>query len=121
MALRSLFSRQHLGEQKAHWCHPAPRSAWLPRIGAQTRSVPGDLRRAVVLYECTSCRRTEVETGARNIDHIIRETLLPMMSSSLLEKMSEGPLPDRVRVEVGPDERFTLTFGEPKVTARSRS
>jgi type VI secretion system protein VasG len=59
-------------------------------------------------------RCTEVETGARNIDHIIRESLLPMMSSSLLEKMTEGPLPDRVRVDVGPDERFTLEFGAPR-------
>ena len=55
-------------------------------------------------------RCTEVETGARNIDHIIRQTLLPMLSTSLLEKMSEGPLPDTVRVAIDDSEQFSLEF-----------
>ncbi len=55
-------------------------------------------------------RCTEVETGARNIDHIISETLLPMMSNALLEKMSEGAVPDTLRVTVGADERFEIAF-----------
>ena len=58
-----------------------------------------------------AARCTEVETGARNIDHIIQQTLLPMLSTALLERMSEGPLPDRVRVTVGDDEGFALEFG----------
>jgi type VI secretion system protein VasG len=57
-------------------------------------------------------RCTEVETGARNIDHIIQGTLLPMMSTALLEKMSEGALPPSVRVTVGEGDRFALEFGE---------
>ena len=55
-------------------------------------------------------RCTEVETGARNIDHIISETLLPMMSNALLEKMSEGPLPDTMKVTVGEGDRFEIAF-----------
>ena len=57
-------------------------------------------------------RCTEVETGARNIDHIIRESLLPMLSSALLERMSEGPLPGGVRVTVDAAERFVIEFQE---------
>jgi type VI secretion system protein VasG len=55
-------------------------------------------------------RCTEVETGARNIDHIISETLLPMMSNALLEKMSEGVMPDTMRVSVGEGDRFVISF-----------
>ncbi len=62
--------------------------------------------------EVIASRCTEVETGARNIDHIINQNLLPMLSTSLLERMSEGPLPDRVTVTVGDDEGFRLEFGE---------
>jgi type VI secretion system protein VasG len=63
-------------------------------------------------------RCTEVETGARNIDHIITGSLLPMLSTALLEKMSEGPLPGGVRVTVGEGERFAMEFYEP---ARGRA
>jgi len=63
-------------------------------------------------------RCTEVESGARNIDHIIRETLLPMMSSALLEKMAEGPLPGSLHLGVGEGERFVLEFPEPARPAR---
>ncbi len=56
-------------------------------------------------------RCTEVETGARNIDHIIQGTLLPMMSTALLERMSEGALPQNIRVTVGEGDRFVLEFG----------
>jgi type VI secretion system protein VasG len=57
-------------------------------------------------------RCTEVETGARNIDHIITQTLLPMLSTALLERMAQGPLPGAVRMTVGEDESFRLEFIE---------
>ena len=63
------------------------------------------------MVEVIARRCTEVETGARNIDHIIRERLLPMMSSALLERMTEGPLPPSVRIGVGDNEDFTVEFG----------
>jgi type VI secretion system protein VasG len=65
------------------------------------------------MVDLIAARCTEVETGARNIDHIIQATLLPMMSSSLLERMTEGPLPESLRVRVGEGERFVLEFGAP--------
>jgi type VI secretion system protein VasG len=55
-------------------------------------------------------RCSEVETGARNIDHILEGTLLPMMSSMLLEKMAEGDLPPRMTLGVDDKGAFTLDF-----------
>ncbi|MFN8587444.1 MAG: type VI secretion system ATPase TssH [Candidatus Eisenbacteria bacterium] len=57
-------------------------------------------------------RCTEVETGARNIDHIINQTLLPMLSSALLERMTQGPLPGAVRMTVSEDGTFGVEFVE---------
>jgi type VI secretion system protein VasG len=60
-------------------------------------------------------RCTDVESGARNIDHIIQQTLLPMMSTTLLEKMSEGPLPETARINVDQGESFVIEFGVAKM------
>jgi len=68
------------------------------------------LESAPEMVDLIANRCTEVETGARNIDHIISETLLPMMSNALLGKMSEGPLPDTMLVKVGEGERFEISF-----------
>lgn len=56
-------------------------------------------------------RCKEVETGARNIDHIIRGNLLPQMSTQLLQKMSEGELPATLTVGVGEKGDFSFAFG----------
>jgi type VI secretion system protein VasG len=66
------------------------------------------------MVELITSRCTEVETGARNIDHIISETLMPMMSSSLLQRMSEGPLPDTLRVKVGEGDVFVIEYADTK-------
>ncbi|WP_050431070.1 type VI secretion system ATPase TssH [Chondromyces crocatus] len=55
-------------------------------------------------------RCTEVDTGARNIDHILRATLLPQLSVAILEKMSEGGLPKRVELGVDSSSNFTIEF-----------
>jgi type VI secretion system protein VasG len=57
-------------------------------------------------------RCTEVETGARNIDHIIQGSLLPRISTELLERMTVGPLPDQLHLGVDGEGGFTLKFGE---------
>lgn len=59
-------------------------------------------------------RCTEVETGARNIDNIMQGTLLPRISTEILERMSLGPLPEELTLGIGPDGAFTFTFsGDP--------
>jgi type VI secretion system protein VasG len=46
-------------------------------------------------------RCTEVESGARNVDHILTHTLLPEVSRMLLAAMAAGDKPDEVRVGLG--------------------
>lgn len=56
-------------------------------------------------------RCKEVETGARNIDHIIRGSLLPQMSTQLLQRMSEGQMPSSLKVGIGAGGDFSFAFG----------
>ncbi|MCC6464565.1 MAG: type VI secretion system ATPase TssH [Planctomycetes bacterium] len=60
--------------------------------------------------ETIAARCTEVETGARNIDHILRGTLLPRMSTVLMQKMAEGSLPPQMKVGIGADGGFSFSF-----------
>ena len=55
-----------------------------------------------------AARCTEVETGARNIDHIMNGTVLPLISQELLVRMSEGELPAEMRLEVDEEGGFVL-------------
>ena len=59
-----------------------------------------------------TARCTEVETGARNIDHILRGTVLPLMSRELLGRMGRGALPSEVRLSVAEDGSFRVDFEE---------
>lgn len=63
------------------------------------------------MVESIANRCKEVDTGARNIDHILRATLLPLLSSAILEKMAEGPLPKKMQIGVDAGHNFTVTFG----------
>ena len=46
-------------------------------------------------------RCTEVESGARNVDHILTRTLLPEISKEFLARMANGDAIGRVHVSVG--------------------
>jgi type VI secretion system protein VasG len=59
------------------------------------------------------CQRCiEAESGARNIDHILSNTLLPEISQKLLERLAEGEALERVSVGVSPDGTFTYEWME---------
>jgi len=55
-----------------------------------------------------SKRCTEVESGARNVDHILTGTLLPAISSELLARMAEGL--KLTGVNVGVDEKGAFQY-----------
>ncbi|MFW5921456.1 MAG: AAA family ATPase, partial [Polyangiales bacterium] len=55
-------------------------------------------------------RCTEVETGARNVDHILRGTLMPQVARELLEQMTDEEQPSRLEVGLAPDGGFRLDF-----------
>ena len=51
-------------------------------------------------------RCTEVESGARNVDNILTNTLLPEVSRQLLTRMAEGTKVQAIHVGVGEDGKF---------------
>ena len=71
-----------------------------------------ETHRIEMLYDETlisqvAARCTEVESGARNVDNILSNTLLPEVSMMLLATMAEGIKPTALRVGVGDDGNFT--------------
>ena len=52
------------------------------------------------IVEAIARRCTEVESGARNIDHILTNTLLPEMSKELLSRMASGEQIGEVKVSL---------------------
>ena len=62
------------------------------------------------VVDTIASRCTEVETGARNIDHIMNGTLLPQISMELLSRMSEAALPPELYVSIGKDGGFSIEF-----------
>lgn len=69
--------------------------------------------RAQILERCA-----EVETGARNIDHILSRTLLPLISRALLDRMAQGPLPSQMTLALQ-DGDFALSFIEAEAEAEA--
>ena len=59
-----------------------------------------------VLIEAISDRCTEVESGARNVDNILTNTLLPEMSRKLLRSMAEGSTLMSIRIGVDGNGAF---------------
>ncbi len=59
-------------------------------------------------------RCTEVDSGARNIDSILSDTMLPELSTKILEYMAEGQPLNSIRVGLADDGRFRydLSFKE---------
>lgn len=55
-------------------------------------------------------RCKEVESGARNVDHILTRTLLPEMSGEFLSRMSTGTTVSQVEISVSPEGKFQYAF-----------
>jgi type VI secretion system protein VasG len=68
------------------------------------------------VVEGVAARCTEVESGARNVDNILTNSLLPEVSKLLLEQMVAGNKPSRLDIRLGDDGALTYQFdaaGEP--------
>jgi len=63
-----------------------------------------------VLVDEVAKRCTEVESGARNIDNILTNSLLPEISRKLLEHIAEGRKPQGIRTGIGEDGCFTYSY-----------
>jgi len=75
---------------------------------AESHKMEMEVEEAVL--DAIAGRCTEVETGARNVDHIINGSLMPSISTAILRQMSEGPLPDRLRIALDEAGAFTYAF-----------
>lgn len=58
------------------------------------------------LVDTVAKRCTEVDTGARNIDHILNGTLLPELADQFLARMGDGHSISQVKVTVGSSGNF---------------
>jgi len=58
-------------------------------------------------------RCTEVESGARNIDHILSRTLLPMLSRAILTEMTQGELRGNMLLGLTDRGEYTLQVATP--------
>jgi type VI secretion system protein VasG len=65
-----------------------------------------DLTYDVALIDEVAKRCTEVESGARNVDNILTNTLLPDISRQLLTGMAAGDAMSRINVGIGTDGGF---------------
>jgi type VI secretion system protein VasG len=65
--------------------------------------------------EAVASRCTEVESGARNVDNILTNSLLPEISRKILSSMAEGEKMTAIHVSVGEDGEFSYS-GEPLLT-----
>jgi type VI secretion system protein VasG len=61
------------------------------------------------LVEEVARRCTEVESGARNVDNILTNTLLPEISKQLLSAMARGAAPRTIHIGIGEDGKFTYS------------
>ena len=62
------------------------------------------------VIEQIAARCTEVETGARNIDHIMNGTVLPQMSREILVRMSTATMPEKVFLDIDQQGEFSIQF-----------
>jgi type VI secretion system protein VasG len=58
------------------------------------------------LIDTVLARCTEVDTGARAVDHILNGSLLPEVADSVLARMAEGQGISKIKVSAGKDGQF---------------
>jgi type VI secretion system protein VasG len=58
------------------------------------------------LVETVLSRCTEVDTGARAVDHILNGSLLPEVADSVLARMADGQALSKIKVSAGKDGQF---------------
>jgi type VI secretion system protein VasG len=70
--------------------------------------------------EQIAARCLEVETGARNIDHILDSTLLPMLSQKILDCLVIGELPPQIKIQSTTHGLFEIVAPKKGKTKKSQ-
>ena len=88
----------------------ALRKIILLKLGKIQRRLQGTHRITLTWSEAlvdeVAKRCTEVESGARNVDNILTNTLLPEVSRQILSRIAEGLPLESIQVDVGADGQF---------------
>jgi type VI secretion system protein VasG len=82
--------------------------AKIQRRLSETHRIAFSYEQALVDEVAKRC--TEVESGARNVDNILTNSLLPEISRTLLEQIAQGNKPQAIQVGIGEDGSFTYTY-----------
>jgi type VI secretion system protein VasG len=69
-----------------------------------------DFRYEEKVVEQIAARCTEVETGARNIDHILNGTLLPQIATAILQRLGEESMPHTLELGIDQEGQFVYRF-----------
>jgi type VI secretion system protein VasG len=64
------------------------------------------------VYEAMAKRCNQVDVGARQIDHILDQTVLPDLSRRLLQQMGDERMPTRLTLGVDDGGEFTYSFAD---------
>ncbi|WP_373797622.1 type VI secretion system ATPase TssH [Achromobacter insuavis] len=117
--LYKAFKPAFLGRMKTIAYYPVDDDALARIIGLKLARIAERVQanhRAVfdwdeALVEAVLARCTEVDTGARNVDHILNGTVLPQIAEQVLGRMAQGEAIARIRVTAGKngDFRYRLT------------
>ena len=67
---------------------------------------------APALVDELARRCTDPGSGARNVDHILRASLMPELARALLERLAEDALPGRLDVDLSPAGGWRFDFSE---------
>jgi type VI secretion system protein VasG len=83
----------------------------LDRIGARIRANhQAEFSYDAALVEAVLARCTEVDSGARNVDHVLNGSLLPEIAEAVLAKMAEGVAIAAIKVRANAKGRFDYTI-----------
>jgi type VI secretion system protein VasG len=62
------------------------------------------------VVDTIAARCTQVDAGARNIDTIIHETILPQTAEALIPRMAADSLPSTLTLSIDGDGAFAYSF-----------
>ena len=83
----------------------------LDRIGQRIRDQHhAEFSYDEALVEAVLARCTEVDSGARNVDHILNGSLLPEIAEAVLEKMAQGAAIGKIKVGASKQGQFKHTI-----------
>lgn len=71
------------------------------------------------LIDLILARCTEVDSGARNIDHILSGTVLPELASHLLNYMVDSKTPSYIHITVSDDEQISYQLTDTTSTTKT--